>query len=640
MCGFAGYLNFSNPPAYGSAILEEMGNAIAMRGPDGHGYWLGELNCVGFAHRRLAILDLSDAGHQPMLSPSGRMVIAFNGEIYNHIDLRLRLEQQSRAPNWRGTSDTETLLACIEAWGIEQAVGHAVGMFAFALWNQSNATLTLCRDRMGEKPLYFGWQGNAFLFGSELKALRKHPDFSATIDPHAIGEFLGRSYVPAPSSIYSGIFKLKPGHILTLASKSSETIAPYWSLVQQLDRITTPGDDEALLAEVEATLQEAVAGQMLSDVPLGAFLSGGVDSSLIVAMMQRRATKPIKTFSIGFSERAYDESPYAAAVARCLGTDHTELRVSPTDAMKVIPILPDLYSEPFADVSQIPTFLVSQLARGSVTVSLSGDGGDELFGGYNRYAVAHAHWRKIQSLPVVLRNLIASAAQSVSPHGWDRVGAILSGSGSQRQLGDKIHKTARSLASRSAADFYDALVSSHFPLEHLVNGLMPSQVELFSELPGRLTDVERMMAVDGVTYLPDDVLTKLDRASMGVSLEARAPFLDHRLVELAYRLPLDFKLRHGETKWVLRQLLDRYVPRALIDRPKMGFAVPVGEWLRGPLKSWASDLLSQDRIRRQGILDAGKVGAIWNQHQSGSHNRAPTLWNILMLQSWLDATHG
>ena len=650
MCGLAGY--FTSDALVNAQVLTAMADSIRHRGPDDEGIWLDEAAGIGFAFRRLSILDLSPAGHQPMASASGRFVIMFNGEIYNHLDLRRELGEQE----WRGHSDTETLLAACEAWGFEATLKKAVGMFAIALWDRRERTLTLARDRMGEKPLYYGWQGKTFLFGSELNALRAHPAFRNDIDRNAIALQMRYCYVPAPYSIYQGIGKLLPGTFLTLplgdkegAHTRNAAPAPYWQLADavragQANPFT--GSDEEAVNELERVLRVAVKGQMLSDVPLGAFLSGGVDSSLIVALMQSQSGQPVRTFTIGFDQADYNEAEHAKAVAKHLGTDHTELYVSPEQALAVIPRLPTLYDEPFSDSSQIPTFLVAQMARRHVTVALSGDGGDELFGGYNRYFTARAIWRRLGWLPAPLRAALAAGIHALSPQTWDSLYQTMRPLVPVRlrtqRVGDKAHKLARILDAGSPEAMYTCLVSQWLDPATLVRAS--------SEPPTLLSDAhswaqastfeQRMMYLDGVTYLPDDILVKVDRAAMGVSLEGRMPFLDHRVAELAWRLPLSMKIRSGaggfEGKWALRQVLYKHVPRELIEGPKMGFGVPLDAWLRGPLKPWAEALLEPARLTREGYFDAALVTATWREHQSGARNWQHQLWNVLMFQAWAE----
>ncbi|HYW16168.1 MAG TPA: asparagine synthase (glutamine-hydrolyzing) [Allosphingosinicella sp.] len=647
MCGIAGFIGgrFDHGGQGARAVLARMTGAIAYRGPDSGGAWLEAEHKVALGHRRLAILDLSPAGEQPMASPSGRYVTVYNGEIYNHLELRERLSGP-----WRGHSDTETLLAAIEAWGVEEALKQCAGMFALALWDREERKLILARDRLGEKPLYYGWQGEgaqaAFLFGSELKAIARHPAFTREIDRKALALFTRFNYVPAPHSIYAGIAKLPPGSFLTLrAGEKTPVVTAYWSAAEvAATGAAAPLDigPEEATDELERVLSKAVSQQMISDVPLGAFLSGGVDSSTVVALMQTQSSRPVKSFSIGFEDPAYNEAEHAGAVARHLGTDHTELYVRAEDALGVIPSLPSIYDEPFADASQVPTLLVSRLARKQVTVALSGDGGDELFAGYNRYRLAARNWGRISKVPRPLRLAAAKGMAALSPEQWNKVAGalapILPTSLRLALPGEKVHKAARGLASGSVDELYQGLVSSwRDPGEIVIGGLEPATLgpDTLARLSG-LGTCERMMALDMLTYLPDDILAKVDRAAMSVSLETRVPLLDHRVVELAWRLPLDLKLRGGESKWVLRQLLYRHVPRALIERPKMGFGIPIDDWLRGPLKGWAEALISERRLKSEGYFEPAPIRAAWDAHQSGRANMQYQIWAILMFQSWLE----
>lgn len=646
MCGIAGFLAQAAPQSF-DELLKRMADKISHRGPDAAGYWHDDEQHIGFAHRRLSIVDLSAAGQQPMQAASGRYLIIFNGEIYNHGILRESLEQSFPALSWRGHSDTETLLAGIDCWGIQGTVERAIGMFAFAVWDRQTCTLTLARDRLGEKPLYYGWQDGTFLFGSELKALRAHPAFLNQIDHGALSLFLRSSYIPAPYAIYQGISKLPPGCLLTVSLQRPEPeLSRYWSGSDVARSGVTngfAGSTGQAVDELEVLLKDAVRQQMMADVPLGAFLSGGVDSSTVVALMQAQSSRPVKTFTIGFHEKGYNEAEHAMLVARHLGTDHTELYVSAEQAMAVIPRLPALYDEPFADSSQIPTFLVSQLARQQVTVSLSGDAGDELFCGYNRYQLTHKLWRRLSRVPLPLRRLAARALTSVSPDAWSWVasaaGGLLPRAARVAQLGDKVHKGAGVLASESADALYLGLVSHwHDPAAVVINGREPPTL-LSGNTPDLqgLDDVQRMMVLDLLTYLPDDILAKVDRAAMGVSLETRVPFLDHRVVEMAWRLPLDMKLREGQSKWILRQVLYRHVPQALIERPKMGFGIPIDSWLRGPLRQWAEELLDESRLKREGYFHPAEIRQKWREHLSGQRNWQHQLWNVLMFQAWLES---
>ncbi|MQY52755.1 asparagine synthase (glutamine-hydrolyzing) [Rhodocyclus gracilis] len=644
MCGFVGFLSSQSFDRL--SIVRRMSDSIETRGPDDSGYWADAEQGVALGHRRLSILDLSPEGHQPMHSPSGRYVVAFNGEIYNHLDLRRDLEV-TRGFAWRGHSDTETLLAGFDVWGVRRTVERTIGMFAFAVWDKISRTLTLARDRLGEKPLYYGWQGSgsnrAFLFGSELKALKAHPSFSARIDRGALCLLLRYNAIPAPYSIYEGIGKLDPGSMLSLSLDQLEPqIIQYWSL-EKVARAGVAkrfsGSAEAAVDQLDELLKDVVRQQMVADVPLGAFLSGGIDSSAVVALMQVQSSLPVKTFTIGFDDAGYNEALHAKAVAKHLGTDHTELYVQPNQARDVIPRLPTLYCEPFSDSSQIPTFLVSQLARQHVTVSLSGDGGDELFSGYNRYQMTDRLWRRLERIPKEVRSLLARGITSVSPGRWDWLARFIPGASGYPMFGDKLHKGAGVLASGSVDELYLGLISHRIrPDSWVVGGHEPltKSMGIQPALEG-LSPVERMMALDATSYLPDDILTKLDRATMGVSLESRVPFLDHRVVEFAWTLPLDYKLRDGETKWPLRQVLYRYVPKELIERPKMGFGIPLDDWLRGPLREWAEDLLDEARLRREGYFRPAPIRENWSEHLSGRRNRAHNLWDVLMFQAWLEA---
>ena len=659
MCGLAGFVDGSGATPFGewTILLRRMGDAIRHRGPDDSGVWTDEHAGVGLVHQRLSILDLSPAGHQPMVSASGQFVMTFNGEIYNHLELRELLEvgghrasiPMTATGGWRGHSDTETLLAGIEAWGLETTLKKSIGMFAIALWDRQTHTLALARDRMGEKPLYFGWQGcgnkRVFLFGSELKALKVHPAFVEDIDRGALCLLMRHNYIPAPYSIYQNIAKLEPGCLLTVSLAQPEPkIWKYWDTVDVASAcLAKPFEGTAndAVDALELLIKDAVRQQMMADVPLGAFLSGGIDSSTVVALMQAQSSRPVKTFTIGFNEDRYNEAVHAKAVAQHLGTEHTELYVSSHQAMEVIPRLPSLYCEPFADASQIPTFLVSQLAKQHVKVSLSGDAGDELFCGYSRYQITEKLWHKFALMPLPLRALVAKGITSLSPTAWDSLAGIIPGPGSYANLGDKLHKGAGVLASATVDELYLGMVSHQRNSADWVIGGQESPTHLTSlrpELHGFVA-VERMMALDTISYLPDDILVKVDRAGMGVSLESRVPFLDHRVVEFAWSLPLNYKLREGQTKWPLRQVLYRYVPRELIDRPKMGFGVPLHDWLRGPLREWAEELLDEARLAREGYFHPAPIRQIWTEHLSGRRNWMAQLWNVLMFQTWLEATH-
>ncbi|RCK36021.1 asparagine synthase [Thalassospira xiamenensis] len=658
MCGLVG---FWKPNGIGTeipdTIIRQMADSLIHRGPDDAGMWEDRQAGVSLAHRRLSIVDLSQAGHQPMTGPTGRFVITYNGEIYNHAEIRSALEKEGDTMgltfDWRGHSDTETLLAAFEAWGIKATIKRCVGMFAFAVWDRKTNALTIGRDRLGEKPLYYGWQGygeqKCFLFGSEIKALKEHPAFEKKIDRNALHLFVRHNYIPAPHSIYQGICKLEPGHLLTVSpDRTDPDLECYWSLTNSAisgSKNLLTGESNEIADELESLLRTAVRRQMISDVPLGAFLSGGIDSSTVVSLMQAQSNKPIKTFTIGFDEEGYDEALHAKAVARHLGTDHTELYVTPKQALDVIPLLPNLYCEPFADSSQIPTFLVSQLATQHVKVALSGDAADELFGGYSRYMRAQKLWRRLSLLPLGARKLAASGILTLSPDILNRlfepVQALTPRILRQMNIGEKLHKGSKIITSQSIDELYFELIS-HCTPEDLVLGGREAATNLNGEAPLALTgldDIQRIMALDTVTYLPDDILVKVDRAAMGSSLESRVPFLDHNIVEFAWRIPQSMKVRNGVGKCILRQVLYRYVPKELIDRPKMGFGVPIDAWLRGPLKDWAENLLSEHRLQNDGYFNTKLVRAKWNEHQSRKRNWQHQLWAILMFQAWLETQH-
>ncbi len=650
MCGLTGYWKARGHLAEASeAVVAAMADRITHRGPDDQGVWSDADAGIALAHRRLAILDLTPQGHQPMLSSCGRYVIAFNGEVYNFAAIRRELEQGGAAPSWRGHSDTEVMLAAIAAWGLEASLKKFVGMFAFALWDRETRTLSLARDRLGEKPLYYGWQGDTFLFGSELKALKAHPAFRAEIDRDALTLYLRHNAIPAPHSIYQGIAKLPPGTFLQLhAGQRDARPLSYWSARSAAETgqgNLFQGNDAEALAELERLLVQAVDGQRVADVPLGAFLSGGIDSSIVVALMQAQSERPVRTFSIGFHEAGYNEAEHAHAVAAHLGTRHTEFYVTAAQAMAVIPRLPALYDEPFADSSQIPTFLVSQLARQHVMVCLSGDGGDELFGGYNRYFWATNIWRRIAWAPLSVRAAMAGALTTLPPTAlngiFKRLARFLPAGWRYANPGDKVHKLAEILAVRSPEEIYLGLVSHWKQPAAMVPGARePATVLTDPAQWAELPDFEsRMMFLDQITYLPDDILTKVDRAAMGVSLETRVPLLDHRVVEFAWSLPLAMKIRRGQGKWLLRQVLYQYVPQAMVERPKMGFGVPIDSWLRGPLREWAEMLLNEDRLKREGYFTPAPIRQKWQEHLSGRRNWHYYLWDVLMFQAWLEHQH-
>ena len=640
MCGITGTLGSSDPEP--GVTVQRMISAIRYRGPNDSGVWCDESSGLTLGHARLSILDLSPEGHQPMVSASGRHVIVFNGEIYNHLELR----QELRGISWRGHSDTETLLEFIETVGVEKTLPRLTGMFAFALWDRVERRLTLARDRIGEKPLCYGWCNGTFLFSSELKALKAYPAWRGEVNRSALASFMRYGYVPLPYSIYVGIRKLIPGSYIVLSSRDNAGFWPdphtYWSALDasRQPELTALSDDDAV-SELDTLLRGAIKGQMLADVPLGAFLSGGIDSSTVVALMQAQSPRPIKTFSIGFGESDYDEAKHAKVVAAHLGTEHTELYVTPTDALAVIPRLPTIYDEPFGDSSGIPTHLVSQLAKRYVTVALSGDGGDELFAGYNRYFWGRSIWQRIGPMPIGLRRLMGQALTFLSPERWDQLGSVLRVALPRElqmsALGDKIHKLAGIIDVESPDELYQRLVSQHRDPGSLVIGT--SEKVIWADTQAMELDrqdfSERMMFYDLVGYLTDDILSKVDRAAMAVSLETRVPMLDHHIVEFAWRLPLHMKIRNGQGKWLLRQVLARYVPNALIERPKMGFGIPLDSWLRGPLREWAEELLDEDRLRREGYFHSASIREKWHEHLSGRRNWQYWLWNVLMFQAWL-----
>ncbi len=640
MCGIAGLWS-KRPPE--PALLARMGQALTHRGPDDEGIWIDPEAGIGFAHRRLAIVDLSPHGHQPMASADGRLMLSYNGEIYNHAELRAALDAEGRTPTggWRGHSDTETLLEAIAAWGLDDALPRAVGMFAFALWDRQSRTLSLARDRFGEKPLYYGWAGRDFVFASELKAIRAHPEFDPTIDRRALHAFAARTNVPAPLSIYRNIWKLEPGSILTLADLSQFDAPPdarirrYWSYEQVVrDGLADPFATEAeALISLEAALAAAIDGQSVADVPVGAFLSGGIDSSAVTAFYQQRSAQPVRTYTIGFDEAGYDESVDARAVAAHLGTIHHEQIATAAQARDIIPLLPGIYDEPFADSSQIPTFIVSRFARRDVTVALTGDGGDELFAGYNRHISAPAMWNAIRHVPRPLRAAAGAALGRLPASLWTAAANALPGR-TAPNLGAKLHKALRTAGhARDFNDIYDDFLDEWAgEASPVIDG-----GEWTARAAQGIADASvATMLRDATGYLPDDILTKVDRASMAVSLETRVPFLDHRLAAVAARIPLSMKVKGGKGKQILRKALFARAPEALFDRPKAGFAVPVGQWIKGPLRDWAEELLSENRLSSEGWFDPAIVRTRWADHLSGRRDSTAAIWSILMFQAWLD----
>jgi asparagine synthase (glutamine-hydrolysing) len=641
--------------ARSSAALEAMAGSIAHRGPDDQGIWRDEQAAIGFAHRRLAIVDLSPMGHQPMASNDDRYVLAYNGEVYNHLEMRTQLEAE-RQIEWRGHSDTETLVEAIAAWGLTETLRRSVGMFALALWDRRTRTLQLARDRFGEKPLYYGWVGGDFAFASELKAMRTLDGFDNPIDRRALRLLSARAYIPAPLSIYQRIFKLEPGCILIVdeqAPRHPTTQPPaeaansgplrlerYWSYREaMMAGLADPiHDEQEALERLEATVAQAIAGQAVADVPVGAFLSGGIDSSTVVALYQAHSPGRVKTFTIGFEEAGFNEAVYAKQVAAHFGTEHHERYVSHREAQAVIPTLAAMYDEPFADSSQIPTHLVSVLAREMVTVALSGDGGDELFAGYNRYLATSKMWSKLKLLPRPVRMAVGGGMAMVPPAAWNGLAAALPSGRRPAFFGTRVQKAFRTMRDASTLDdvvatFLDEWSGSQSPV--LPAAPLPSEGAFDMALGDGAPDVARMMYCDAVSYLPDDILTKVDRAAMAVSLETRIPFLDHRVAELAARIPLSMKIANGSGKHILRRLLYKHAPRAMFERPKAGFAVPVGEWIKGPLRPWAEELLDPIRMKSQGYFDPAKVQERWRSHQRGEKDSTQALWTVLMFQAWL-----
>ena len=646
MCGFAGFLGgkLATNRELADSTLVAMAKEIITRGPDSSGSWCLKNDGVGMSHRRLSILDLSPAGHQPMLSASLRYTVVFNGEIYNHLDLRKKLKKELGPLIWKGNSDTETLLACIDNWGIQETLVNLVGMFAFSLWDNVSKTLTLARDRIGEKPLYYGWEGSGkdrvFLFGSDLKSFKAYPNFNPVVDRNALCLFLRHSCVPAPHCIYEGFNKLNPGCYLNISKdQMSPKITRYWDAGCLLTAgVNSPisSNFNDLSSFIESKIVKAVNRQSISDVPLGTFLSGGIDSSIITTLLQSQSIKPVKTFTIGFEEESYNEAIYAKKISKHLGTDHTELYVSSKDGLDLIPDLSRIYGEPFADSSQIPTILLSILAKKDVTVVLSGDAGDELFCGYNRYNFADDLWHKLNFLPSSGKNVLANLLVTMPSRVWDMSESLSLAGKSSARLAEKVQKVAGVLAANSVDDLYTDLISDFKnPSEWVIGGTDPYSLTL-NETYKELGTKRSMMLKDLLGYLPNDILTKVDRASMSVSLETRVPFLDHELVEATFRVPTNMHLFGGKSKSILRDILYKYVPQDLIERPKMGFGIPLDSWLRGPLKDWAESQLNEKRLDYEGYFVTQKVRKIWMEHLNGSKNWSSQIWNILMFQSWLE----
>jgi len=646
MCGITGFISDDFSIRESEILITKMTNSLEHRGPDTHGIWKNNDGNVFLGHRRLSILDLSSAGHQPMTSSTGRYSIIFNGEIYNHLEIRQEIENKNKNHfKWIGTSDTETLLASFETFDIEQTLQRCSGMFAFALWDSLNQTLTLARDRMGEKPLYYGFINNSFVFGSELKSLKNFPDFTYEISIDALHEYFRYSYVPSPLSIYQDIYKVEPGTFLQLNAidlfKKISLKKRYWSLSSliKMNQKNQFNSEEEALTNLESALSKSVKSQMISDVPLGVFLSGGIDSSLIASLAQDNSEDPIKTFTIGFNNSSYDESHFALNVAKHLKTTHSKITVTENDALDLIPKLASIYDEPFSDSSQIPTYFVCKSAKNHVSVALSGDGADELFGGYNRYISSKAIWEKVSWIPRFVRLGIGWLILHIPPIFLDQIGnffiKLIHGSRIPL-LGKKVHKLGFGiLYSKNLFEFCKSFTFTWEKPSILIKGETRGDLE---ESKQSITEdpISNIMHIDSETYLPDDILCKVDRASMACSLETRAPYLDPEVIEVATRIPLDLKIYSGLGKQTLRGILDKYVPNELINRPKAGFAVPIGEWLRGPLKLWAEKLLSKELIINQGYLNYEIINKIWNKHQSGKYDFTEKLWSILIFQLWLE----
>ncbi|MBE0575228.1 MAG: asparagine synthase (glutamine-hydrolyzing) [Desulfuromonadales bacterium] len=653
MCGYAGFLDLNKDKSadYLISTVCKMRDALYHRGPDDFGCWVDPESGIALGHRRLSIIDTAATGRQPMQSSCGRFVIVYNGEIYNFREIRDFLEHAHAGIAWRSRSDTEVLLEAIIHLGIESALKILVGMFSFSFYDSYQKIFYLCRDRTGEKPLYYGWAKSSFLFGSELKSLKLHPDWTAEIDNTSLGKYLKYGYIPSPLSIYRGIYKLEPGHFikLNLESFNKNTNIEkhkfcYWSIERLIDggssRIEEVNEYEAI-EELESLLKETIKNQMISDVPLGAFLSGGVDSSTVVALMQSMCDQPIKTFTIGFNEKEYDESLNAKAVAAHLGTEHTEFLVTEKECLAVIPELPGIFDEPFSDPSQIPTLLLSMVTRDHVTVSLSGDGGDELFSGYNRYFLADEIWNKIGDVNCFTKNALSILIQKTPDKFLDYVFKCftrkLSKYGREGSVSHKLKSFSSLLSSLNRNDLYERILSiNKHPNEILNCKYNTSDINVLTDSPSLDNFIDCMSYFDQITYLPDDILVKLDRTSMNFSLETRVPLLDHRILEFSWRIPRKLKVRNGQGKWILRQVLEKHVPRHLIDHPKRGLGVPLRSWLRGYLREWSESLLNEQKLNREGIFCTKAIRQKWDEHISGKKNCEGMLWNILMFQAWLD----
>jgi asparagine synthase (glutamine-hydrolysing) len=640
MCGLTGYWSKKRADP---SLVEQMGLMLKHRGPDDSGVFINTDKTLAIAHRRLSIIDVSTAGHQPMVSNCGRFALAYNGEIYNHLDIREELKNSGFRLPWSGHSDTETLLASLCHWGVQDTLKRLNGMFAFSLWDDAEKTLTLARDRMGEKPMYYGSVGNTFFFGSELSSFKPHPSWAGAINRDVVSLYLRHNYVPDPWSIYSGIQKLAPAHYVVISNdgKNVSEQIPYWSLLKIIEsrsQIDEKRPDDFIEAFNEL-LKDAIRKRLVSDVPLGALLSGGIDSSLVVSLMQEVSPEPVKTFTIGFYEEGYNEAEYAKKIAEHLGTEHTEMYVSSEEARDTIVRLPQIWDEPFADSSQIPTLIVSELTRQNVSVGLSGDGGDELFCGYSRYHQTQKAWQKLQHFPYPIRKFLSAIIKLLPGAPIERVMNLLPKNIQVAHISDRLPKFSDLMKEETFGNFYRHQVSLYNdPQSIVINGSEPrTDISLIDELPESMNYLDRMMYTDSVTYLPGDILTKVDRASMAVSLEARVPFLDHRVVELAWSAPLNLKYKNGDGKWLLKQLLNQHVPLEMFERPKKGFSVPIEEWLRGPLRDWSEELLSTSRLKRDDFFQPEPIQRMLKEHISGKRRWHHQLWNILMFQSWLEA---
>lgn len=644
MCGITGFWSFEDQLSSKSLghIVQEMADQLKTRGPDSSGIWYQEEFRIAFGHRRLSIIDLTEAGHQPMVSASGRFVITYNGEVYNATDIREDLV--TKGHSFRGHSDTEVILAACEAYGLVEATKQLIGMFAFAIWDNHDRKLYLVRDRLGIKPLYWGFHQNTLFFGSQVKSFYPHPCWRLEINREALTNLLRFCYIPGPSSIYKGIHKLSPGCIAVIESNDKVSIKPYWSMeevIQYQRAHPIIQSTEEWIEQLDTLLRDAVKRCMVSDVPLGAFLSGGIDSSTVVSLMQAQSTASVQTFTIGFDEEGYNEAPHAKAIADHLGTQHHELYLKYSEALNIIPTIPQWCDEPFADSSQIPTFLLSRLAQRHLKVTLSGDGGDEFFVGYDRYFQANHLWNRISPIPLLLRRLGAASIRCLSPAQWDIIGRLIGEN--KRLIGDKAHKLANLLACQDQKELYLHMVSLWDRPEKLIEGGY-----LTENLPkpwlskmgqGQNSFYEDMQYIDSLTYLPDDILSKVDYASMAVSLESRVPLLDHRVVEFSWGIPLELKLKHPQGKWILRQILKRYIPENLIERPKMGFGVPIDQWLRNPLRPWAEELLSAKSLEDSGLNEI-PIRQRWDEHLTGQRNWHYSLWPVLMYQAWYQHNKG